>query len=370
MQPESESDQPAAAARVGDGTGPDRPQAGISADVPAQKPAAPESPQRGWFGRTWPVVALLLLLVGIVWLGVHHDQASDWLLTRGYHPSAAIDKMATEDTMTPYARQLFFVNKPKVEDRDEFNKHCSNASDQVSVLGCYTGNRQGIYVYNVTESQLDGIQQVTAAHEMLHQAYDRLSGKERTALDKQLEAYAKTITDPVLLSKIATYKQTEPHDVVNEYHSLFGTEVRDLPSGLENYYKRYFAKRSAVVDQHDRYQSVFNERTQQIAAYDVQLSDMKKQLEADKSEIATEEAALKARRAQMDAWLASNNIASYNAAVPGFNQQVNDYKALVSAANTRIHQYNEIIDARNKIAVEEQRLQSAIDSHASSASRQ
>ncbi|HSX35084.1 MAG TPA: hypothetical protein VLF62_05580, partial [Candidatus Saccharimonadales bacterium] len=153
----------------------------------------------GWLG---PVLTLALLIGASGWLALNHDLASDWLATRGYSPPSNIQQMADATSMTPYARRLFYVNKPQVDGRDAFNKECSNASDQVSVLGCYTGNRQGIFIYNVTDSRLDGIQQVTAAHEMLHQAYDRLSGAERTTIDGLLNDYAKTVTDPELISKI------------------------------------------------------------------------------------------------------------------------------------------------------------------------
>ncbi|HEX7963851.1 MAG TPA: hypothetical protein VF466_04660 [Candidatus Saccharimonadales bacterium] len=333
-------------------------------------PAPPEPPKRSWLTRLWPPVLLLVLLATGAWLALNHDLAADWLLTRGYHPPAAIQQLVGNDTMTPYAQRLFYVNKPDIEGQADFNRHCSNAQDKVTVLGCYTGNRQGIYIYNITDSRLAGIQQVTAAHEMLHQAYDRLNNSDRTWVNAQLEAYAKTVTDPTLLAKIATYRKTEPHDLVNEYHSVFGTEVRNLPPALEQYYKRYFTDRGKIIDYHDKYQGAFDQRTKEIQDYDAQLDGLKKQIDTNRSAISSQGASLKAQRAQLDAYLAANQTTAYNNAVPGFNQQVTTYKATIAQTNQLINQYNDLVAARNKIAVEEQQLQQAIDSHAATASQQ
>jgi hypothetical protein len=340
------------------------------------KPIAPNAPMpevpapRGWFRWVWPILVLAALLAGGGWLLANHDLASDWLVTRGYKPPVDIQKLASDSTMTAYGRRLFYVNKPKVEGRDAFNRDCAHNFDEVSVLGCFRGDRQGIYIYNITEKELAGIQQVTAAHEMLHQAYERLDTKEKKRIDALLNAYAETVANPEMLSKMQTYQETEPNDLLTEYHSIFGTEARGLPKELEDYYKQYFEKRETVVALAEHYQAAFTERTKKIQAYDSQLDSLKKKIEENKAKITSDEAALKARRADMDAMLSSNQIAQYNAVVAGFNRQVADYKALISSTNATIVRYNQIIEDRNAIAVEEQKLQQAIDSHTSPASAQ
>lgn len=338
----------------------------VSVPVGARQPVASpgEKPKR-LFARLWPPLTLAGLLVVIGLLAWQHDLASDWLVSRGYHPTAAMQALAHDDTMTAYARRLFYVNKPQIEESAAFNKHCANTYDQVTVLGCFVGNRQGIYVYDITDSRLEGIQQVTAAHEMLHQAYERLNVADRKRVDNLLTSYAKTVTDPDLQEKIATYRKTEPHDVVNEMHSVFGTEVSDLPPALEQYYRRYFTDRHNITRLHAQYQQAFTERTEQIASYDAQIAELKQQIDTSKTTVDTQEKALEAQRAQLDALAASDEVSAYNAAVPGFNSRVNAQKALISQTNTLIGQYNELIDARNAIAVQKRQLQQAINSHAS-----
>jgi hypothetical protein len=340
----------------------------VNAGSPVPTPVVLKLPSL--WRRSWPV-ALLLSLLGLGGLLLwQHNLITDWIALRSYSPPATIQKLTQDDTMTSYARRLFYVNKPQIDGRAVFNQNCSNGHDQVTVLGCYAGNRQGIYLYDVTDPRLAGIQQVTAAHETLHQAYDRLSSSDRKHVDDLLTAYAKTITDPGLKAKLAIYQKIEPHDVVNEMHSVFGTEVTNLPPELEQYYTRYFTDRHKITQFHDQYQAAFTQRQQQIDSYTAQIESLRKQIDTDKTAISVQEKALQTQRSQLDAYAASSQITAYNAAVPGFNSQVDAYKALITQTNFLIDQYNKLIDARNAITIQEQQLQQAIDSHATSANKQ
>jgi len=312
----------------------------------------------------------VLLLAAFVVVGLHRDEIVDWAKTRNYQPPSAIQQMANDTTMTAYARRLLYVNHPAVEDKAAFNQHCPDASKEAAVLGCFRGNRLGIYIYDVTDPRLAGIQQVTAAHEMLHQAYERLNTSERTRINALLRDYAKTITDQDLKDRLDVYRKSEPNDMDTEMHSLFGTEVATLPAALEAYYKQYFTDRQKVVTFHAQYRSAFIARTTQIEAYDQRIASLKPQIDAELQDLAAREASLKSRRQQMDAYLADNNAAAYNALVAPFNADVATYQQLLTHVNTLIDQYNAAIDARNKLSVEEQDLLRAQNSHASSVTQQ
>ncbi|HEV7454851.1 MAG TPA: hypothetical protein VGO07_06350 [Candidatus Saccharimonadales bacterium] len=343
----------------------------ISSEATLQEPAgAPTEPRSSLLRKLWPPVILVLLIAASALLWLRQDQVLDWVRLRGYTPAANIKEIAQQTTMTPYGQRLFYVNRPAIEDKASFNSHCPNASKEVAVLGCYRGDRQGIYVYNVTDARLSGIEQVTAAHEMLHQAYDRLGASEKNQINAQLEAYYQTITDTALKEKLDAYKKIEPNDLVNEMHSIFGTEVSKLPVGLENYYKRYFTNRQQLLAYHDQYQSAFTQRQERIAAIDAQLVAWKKQLDADNATITASEKEIQQERTEMDGWLHDNQISKYNAAVPGFNAKVESYKQLVGDTNTLINQYNAFIDERNTLAVQEAELIKAQNSNASSADTQ
>ena len=140
------------------------------------------------------------------------------------------------------------------------------------MLGCYHSGQSGIFVLDVTDSRLDGVEQVTAAHEMLHAAYDRLSRSERSKVDAMLEDYYKNdLKDQRIVETINAYKKSEPKDVVNEMHSIFATEIASLPAPLEKYYQRYFTDRGQIVANAERYKSEFTSRQEAIVGYDAQL---------------------------------------------------------------------------------------------------
>lgn len=312
--------------------------------------------------RFWPHVLFVLLVVFGVTFWVRHNEVLDWVATRGYTPSPLVSGLASDTTMTPYAERLFFVNRPKVQDKDAFNQSCTDPSEQVAVLGCFVGNRMGIFIYDVTDDRLNGIEQVTAAHEMLHQAYQRLGKQEKKRINGLLQEYHDLKASEKLKSKIASYKDSEPEHLLNEMHSIFGTEAADLPSELEEYYRQYFNDRGQVLALHQRYQSEFDNRIAQIAAYDSYLETLKAEIMADKQEIERREAELIQRRSQLDALLANNNISLYNAGVPSFNNLVNTYRNLVNATNQKVENFNRTLAERNDLAVQERELENAIDS--------
>lgn len=324
----------------------------------------------GYIRRFWPHALLVLLIVtgAVFWL--RHNEILDWVATRGYRPSSLIKTLATDTGMTPYAERLFYANRPAVQGKKEFNQNCTDPSEQVAVLGCFAGNRLGIYIYDVTDERLAGIEQVTAAHEMLHQAYQRLNRKEKARINELLQAYHDQQASDKLKSKIASYSESGSEHLLNEMHSIFGTEAPDLPAELEEYYKRYFMDRGRVLALFQRYQSEFDDRLARISDLDAQLAALKAGIEADKQELARREADLHQRRSQLDAFLSANSIAAYNAAVPGFNSLVSSYRDMVDSINRDVERFNNLLAERNAIAVQERELENAIDSSVDTASRQ
>src|SRR3982751_4835203 len=134
------------------------------------------------------ITGLLILVVAAnVTAILQREQHCDWWVLRNYAVPAEITTLATQTTMTDVGKRLFYINHPALEDKASFNADCSGKTEHSVVLGCYHGNRQGIYIYNVQDPRLEGVKQVTAAHEMLHQAYDRLNGKDRTRINGLLQ---------------------------------------------------------------------------------------------------------------------------------------------------------------------------------------
>jgi len=315
-----------------------------------------------WFRKFWPYTLLVILIAGNATVWIERQNVADWWRLRGYTPSANIVSLADDDTMTDYGKHLFYVNHPVLEDKQAFNAHCSDKSEETAVLGCYHGNRQGIYLFAVTDDRLQGVRQVTAAHEMLHQAYDRLSSKERKRVGDLLQNYYDNkLTDEGIKTKLDSYRR-QGADVTNEMHSIFGSEVRDLTPELETYYKQYFTDRSKIVTYSESYQAEFTRRKEQVKSYDDQLTSIKGKIDNNKSSLNSQLTELKDKEKQIDVDVSTQNQAQYQADVTAYNNMVETYNNLLATTRKLIGQYNDIVAQRNDIAVQEQQLQEALDS--------
>jgi hypothetical protein len=303
---------------------------------------------------------LLLAIVAAVFAVQNHRPILDWVSLRNYAAPKAIAALATDDTMTPAATRMFYVNHPSVDSKVVFSGHCNFGREQSIVLGCYHGNQQGIYILDVTDARLNGVEQVTAAHEMLHAAYDRLSGKERAHIDSLLQNfYTDHVTDSRVRATIDLYRRTEPNDVINEMHSIFGTEISELTPELETYYSRYFVSRIKVVNYAAAYSAEFTSRQEQVARYDAQLKEIKAGIDANSTALSEEQSNLLVMRRQLDAERMSDP-AQYNRDVDSYNARVAAFNSRITITRNLISQYNDLVGKRNAIAVEEQQLARAI----------
>jgi hypothetical protein len=312
-------------------------------------------------------MAVLLLWVAVLPLVIIHRQdIVDWWRLRDYHPPTVISAISQQDTMTAYGQKVFYVNVPEVTGKDKFNQECpSSAAEQTIVLGCYHAGQNGIYLYDVTDPRLDGVEQVTAAHEMLHAAYERLTGKQKADINKLLEDfYHNGLHDERIAKTIDAYKATEPNDVVNEMHSIFGTEVMNLPAPLEEHYRQYFKDRSQVVAFAEKYQSEFTSRQDAVAHYDAQLANMKSQIDSMESDLKSKQSAISQRQKELVSLRSSGDAAGYNAGVPGYNASIEAYNSEVQQLRSLISQYNQLVATRNSVALEENELAQDLNSQA------
>jgi hypothetical protein len=294
-------------------------------------------------------IAALLLMFG--------PSVREWYILRDYEPPARVVQLADETTMTGQGRRLFYLNRPEVLDASEFNTRCAGAdSEQTIILGCYYSPQRGIFLFRVDEPELQGIEHVTAAHEMLHAAYDRLSRSERERIDALLTDYYQTeLRDERLLRIMELYKATDAQHLANEMHSIFGTEIGVLPEELEQHYQKYFTDRQVVAGFAASYQAAFTSRQDQVDKYDAELLAIEQQIQQNSAELDAQAQALAADRQRVEA---SGN----QEAVDAYNQRVAAYNALLAQTNALVDQYNQIVERRNEIALEQKQLQRSIDS--------
>lgn len=314
----------------------------------------------------------LIAIVGLFFLvWINRYNIYDEYRLYNYIPPAAIAQLANQTTMTPYARKLFYVYHPIIEGSASFNKDC-NVTEAAIVLGC-TAIDRGIWLYDVSDPQLNGVEQVTAAHEMLHVAYSRLSSSELKYINNQILITYNNLApnDPLLKSEYQSYLKTEGQGaVLNELHSVLGTEIANLPLALENYYNRYFSNRQVIVNYANSYEGVFTARQLEVQQDDQQLSTWQQQISQNEEILQNDTQELQAQLAQLNQLKSSGQTTSYNNQVDSYNQSVNTYNSLVNTTKQLITNYNQLVAKRNSIAVSEDKLIQSISSLPSSITAQ
>lgn len=287
----------------------------------------------------------------------------DWWNLRNYNPPAVVEQLAQQDTMDTLATHIFYAQHPQIDDRQQLSSNCQTGELTI-VLGCYVSGK-GIFLFSVNDPRLNGVEQVTAAHEMLHAAYDRMSSTERQQVDNLTAQAFAQVTDQRIRSTVEQYRKRDSSVVPNELHSILGTEVRNLPPALEQHYQKYFTHRATIVGYSEQYQREFTSRQAQVTADDQKLTSLKSQIDANQAELDTQLGSLNTQRQQL-LGMSRSDQSLYNAQVNSFNNSVNAYNSLVVATKSLIQQYNDLVNQRNALAVEVNSLNKEIDSRPTS----
>jgi hypothetical protein len=306
-------------------------------------------------------VVALALLGSIAYVSTNPRGVSDWWKLRGYTPEPAIVSIADRLTMTDSARRLFYVYDPKIEDSEVFNTHCTIREVSI-VLGCYNGSN--IYVFNVVDPQLNGVQEVTAAHELLHAAYDRLSLSELDKIDELTRKQFAKISDERLVATIKAYRDRDPSVVPNELHSILATEVRDLDPELEQYYSRYFTDRLRVVAFSEKYEQVFSDIKAKVERLDAELTLLKAQIDGLESDLGLRAIRITNEKEVLDRLYEQNNAEEYNSRVPAYNDSVERYNGDLERYRALVGEYNAKVAVRNESTVEQNNLIESLSSNA------
>lgn len=298
--------------------------------------------------RRWPlvlgIVSTLLIVGVVVVLSPWDRQRGQWIqdqLTVLTQPSPSdITAIADATGMSDHGRLIFLASTPEVEDADAFNADCKVESR--GTLGCFDGS--DIYIYRVTDPRLRGTIEVTAAHEMLHAAYQRLSAEERTRVDALVAEAVKALPpDDPAFADLASYPKSEWPD---EWHSRLGSEFAGLPAALETHYARYFSDRPKVL-------ALAKTSTAALRDLETQLSDLQARADALSAEIETRTAAYDDALAAYDADVAAFNEKADSGGFTSQAQFDTERAALVArqrdlsreqkALNQKVEEYNSLV---------------------------
>ncbi len=281
------------------------------------------------------------MIVASLWVWANRQLIQDWMIVQRYPVPSEVATIAKRAELTDYGRFIFYASEPEISDASTFNTRCDRQEAATAILGCYTSQR--IFLYRITNKELDGIEEVTAAHEMLHAVWQRMSDGERSRLSKELEKAYEEVKTPELEERMAYYQRRQPGEMDNELHSILGTETENLSDELEQHYQKYFNDRHAITAFHNAYESVF-------ASLEKKADELKQELEKEAPKI---NAAIMAHNAAVDdlnqAIIQHNNLAgSVNrrstAAVNAYNAQ----RAAIQSEQTRLDQEQASLDARRK----------------------
>lgn len=269
-----------------------------------------------------------------------------------------IAAIAAVTGMSQEGELVYRASTPAIEDDDDFSQHC--AIEGGAVLGCY--DQGNVYVYAVTDSRLAGTVEVTAAHEMLHAAYERLSRDERERVDALVAAAVATIPedDPVF----ADLELYAPEQHADEWHSRLATEFAALPAELEEHYARYFDDRAKVVELNAQATALFDQLRAEIDALVAEIDALEPVLE---NRIAAYEAAIADYNADVDSFNARagsgefSSLQQFQAERAALIARGESLDAEGAALDAEIDRYNGLVERLTALDADYADLYSALD---------
>jgi len=243
-------------------------------------------------------------------------------------PPDVQDLIATT-TMTDRARRIFVAANPAIEDTATFLANCglalptdTTATGHIHTQGCYAAGR--IHLLAPERAEARELLTVVAAHELLHAVYASLAPPERARIDAELEAAR--VGNDRLEDRLKVYG--EGPTLINEIHSILGSEFDGLSPALEAHYAQFFTNRAAIVAARQR---TLGSREDEI-----------RRMQADVDAL---DARILDLRATQEQLRAVGNLRTYNANVPVINGLIDQYNQQVDVLNARIDEYNSLLGA-------------------------
>lgn len=312
------------------------------------------------------VVVSAILLAAVGWLLLNRQYIADQVTVWQYTPSSKVSEIVDRVKFSERGAFYVYASQTQISTADEFNSSCTRQEAGSSVLGCYADRR--IYVYDVPDSQLSGIEEVTAAHEMLHAVWDRFGDKERARLGELLEAAYARIDDPALNERMEYYARTEPGERTNELHSILATEYANVGDELEVHFKQYFTDRNIILQFHQDYKSVFDSIKAQSDTLSTEMATLKQQIDTQTTQYDREAVSLTAAVAALQTQAEtvdrsnSSEVNAYNAQRRVLVARIDALDVLRDTINTSVVAYNEKVRQYNALITSGNELTQSLDS--------
>ncbi|HCH34862.1 MAG: hypothetical protein UY35_C0005G0138 [Candidatus Saccharibacteria bacterium GW2011_GWC2_48_9] len=313
------------------------------------------------------LIATILFLAAAGWLFLNRQYVLDQIVVWQYSPTKSIEQLVTESGMGEKGRFYFYASRPVLSDASSFNQECKRQEESSAILGCYSGRK--IFIYDIADERLAGIKEVTAAHEMLHAAYERMPEEEKSRVNSLLDVeYQKVLAqsdDDALKERMAYYARTEPGEHNNELHSIIATEVKTVSSGLEEHYDTYFDDRQKVVALHGSYNSKFEELRQSSEQLKTELETLSDDINISSDQYNADISSLNADIEQFNAQADTGTYATeteFQAARAALLSRVDELKQRREVIDVKIANYEAKRLSYNKTVDESNSLTRSLDS--------
>jgi len=275
----------------------------------------------------------ILLVSGGYWLINNYRYLLDVYAKNTSSPNSTAAVYSKDLELTEEGSLMLFGTYPEIKVKEDFNSECSPAQNVIE-LGCYKTIINKIYILDINEPNLEDIETITMAHELLHSAYERLNSKEKNRINNLLNDELSLLKeDKELSDRLKNYETSQPGSQNNELHSMLGTEYKNLSAELEEYYRNYFSNRLKIVSLNEKNENYILSKEQDIQAQKQYIESLQSQLDTLEN--------------RMDQLKGSNKISQFNALVPQQNYLVELIRTEIEEYNAKVITYNDIINSIN-----------------------
>lgn len=305
-----------------------------------------------FYKKLIPAFILILVVGGGLFAWNNKWEIHDRWTSKSYHATEDSSEVLVNLNLTSHGELVYKASRTEVDDKTNFKTRCPvDRYEEASVLGCYSARR--IYVLKVDEPKLTGVEEVTAAHELLHAQFERMSLSEKAKVESLLSSWRPSVQDEETNKLVEAYRKNlgEGEDLNNEIFAIYGTQLEVVSPELESIYEEYFKDRTSIVEKYKQYSSEFTELEDKVNSYDAQLAKLKSEkddLEREITELGNE---LSLQKQDLENLKNGDSAEQYQTAAVSYNAQVGIYNKKVLRIRAVVDEYNSLVEQRNSQAL-------------------
>ena len=306
------------------------------------------------------IISSIILICGTAAITLNFSVIRDWLIGLNYRPSSEMARIRDDLKLTSKGALIFNAAMPELMEKAEFNNLCRETESETAILGCYREDH--IYVYNITDSELSGIRELTAAHELLHAVYHRMNPSDKEKLTAAIDqVYQENKT--LLGEEIDLYKDAQKQE---ELYVRAGTEIKNLPADLESHYHEIFEDQDKIVDYYESYITVFRELEKTLKNLMTKIEVLEAQITVKTSEYESGAEALNADISKFNTCAGTPNCFTstwtFNSERNALITRQNELGKIYEEINELITNYNSYVAEYNENVIHGQALNMTINS--------